>query len=315
MKRLEVLTKNKVRNSIDQSLTKLFSNLVKFRKTNQVSISFGLDDNYVWPLLVSIYSGKEYFKKCSSIKILYDPNELSQKSRDQIYMKLKSFGVHAKFVISILPSQNNASGHISESAFLRINLPKLFKKDILWFDADVLFLNDWESVFTKFEEMSNSNDFVSARKHWPFERSENNQAIMKSGINYFNSGVLLINAKKWNSQQLDSRIQNALENYHNYGFEWADQCVLNYVIGSRYHLLEDKFNCPPVEYDAKTTKILHFAGSVKPWRYRLTIFGQLEEIENFPIDDLPNINQKSAFSIYRNLEDELILVLQLKNCT
>jgi len=292
---------------------RIFDKFIKNQsRTNKLVICFGVDDKYVWPLLVTMYSGKKTnpeFKKCH---IAFDPLELSSSNRIAIKRMAKIMGIQVQFVKISLAFNGFALGHISNSAFLRLSLPEKLNQNFLWLDSDLLLLQGWNSLFSELSVLIDDDKPISVRKHWPFGRSLQNRAIIESGDGYFNSGVLLVNIKKWNSMGLDQKALKTLEKYQEYNFEWADQCVLNFIIKNEYTRLNETFNTPPHEYDQARTKILHFAGSVKPWSYSLNMNGQIEGVPQFPLADLPETNQAEAFLLYRRFELELVEKLSLR---
>ena len=99
---------------------------------------------------------------------------------------------------------------------------------------------------------------------------------------YFNSGLLLIDLKKWRSLGLDDRAMKLARN-HNYTSH--DQDILNVLFRKSWTVLNSRWNCMPSIYGfnkrlfskrkkysdiisaRKDPGILHFAGRYKPWEY------------------------------------------------
>ncbi|MEE3663328.1 glycosyltransferase [Brenneria sp. g21c3] len=105
---------------------------------------------------------------------------------------------------------------------------------------------------------------------------------------YFNSGVMLVNLKKWHQEQLTSKtISFILENSH---LKYPDQDALNVLLINRTYLLPRKFNCIysiKSELSDKSHQqykhlinnesiLIHYVGTTKPWsewgQYPSTIF-------------------------------------------
>lgn len=54
---------------------------------------FGVDNDYVWPLLVSVFSAKKSFSALNKVYILYDPNFLDLKMITFIEKQTRLIGV------------------------------------------------------------------------------------------------------------------------------------------------------------------------------------------------------------------------------
>ncbi|MEO8693087.1 MAG: glycosyltransferase family 8 protein [Acidimicrobiales bacterium] len=104
---------------------------------------------------------------------------------------------------------------------------------------------------------------------------------------YYNAGVLVVDTAAWRGERIAHRaIEFASE--HPDDLQWADQDVINVLLGSRCHRLDAQWNLlwggwgrratrrrvgtalPPAELDRALSDpaIVHFAGSIKPWHPR-----------------------------------------------
>jgi len=273
---------------------------------DDIQIYFGVDDRYVWPLLVALFSAKKNHIPFSKCNLAFDPSELSILNRGLIQDSASSIGIQVNFTeIQLLPSAN-FSGHLSKSSILRLSVPDQSKDFILWLDADLLLLKDWHQVVIYAQTLTGSSRFLAARSHWKFNRSLNNYALIKSGGSYFNSGVMLINCRLWQKLQIKMEVIYLLERYIEYNFEWADQCVLNYLTAGEYSSIPQQFNAPPIEFSADGTRILHFAGSNKPWCYETDDSGQLRPKQEIAILEFAHDSELEAFILYRSIESEAL---------
>lgn len=246
-------------------------------KVKKINIFFGIDDNYVWPFLVSIYSAKRNYIDLKQINIAFDTRHLSVANQDFISVFLKKINVKTKFHEIDLGENTKEDKHLTHSAFLRLFIPNSNKKTIVWFDSDIIFLKGWGDLLNFAKEFTELDATLAARKHWPWttETNEKNLALKKNGELYFNSGVLVINSKEWNAKDLTNVAKALISDYVEMGFEWGDQCVLNYMLGDSYVQLDNAFNSTQQEYLPGSTRILHFAGTPKPWRFRLNHQGKI----------------------------------------
>lgn len=224
------------------------------------------DDNYVWPLLVATSALHRYREKPFLVTIAYDPSELSKNSRHLISRALHYQGIDHGWHpcnLQTLPD----SGHISRTAFARLDVADHILEPFMWLDADTLPLPGWQAIYTS---GSAPGALISARLE-PQETlaslSDGNRAKTASQGRYFNSGVMIIDGSQWQAKDMPRRWRQFAGLYREYGFEWMDQCVLNFILQGDAGILKTQYNHYPHEtltYD-QAPKIVHFLGGVKPW--------------------------------------------------
>ena len=268
-------------------------------------IFFGVDNDYVWPLLVSLYSAKKSFSAFNEVHVLYNPELLDLKMISFIEEQCSLMRIKTKYIPLNSLNNSHSKGHITPTSYLRLQIAEVSQGMAFWFDADLLFLEDWHELLAYTRSEGAKNLPIHARLHWGNPVSTSNQAIIKSKNRYFNSGVLLINTKLWRTRSILEDLVLIMSKSINLGFEWADQCVLNYYFQGEYGAIDSKYNSIPSEYDSNQTRIIHFAGSHKPWTMRITTECIFEKLTNSILEsDVPQ-NERSAFERYRILEKEL----------
>lgn len=206
-------------------------------------------------------------------------------------------------------------GHITPTSYLRLQVPDMFRGKVFWFDTDLLFLKRWQRISKYAMRRKTNKEAVFARLHWVDPKFSSNQAIIKSKDKYFNSGVLLINTEIWRSKSILKELSLIIPNYIRLGFEWADQCILNYYFQGGYGIIHAKYNAIPSEFVKNRTRIIHFAGSHKPWTLQaspeckfVNREGALQIFELQPED-------KDAWELYRRIEKELFEFLSQRMAT
>lgn len=97
-------------------------------------------------------------------------------------------------------------------------------------------------------------------------------------LEYFNSGVLLVDLGAWRRDDVTLQCQEILRKYHHHVIQW-DQEILNAALAGRWLPLDRRWNCmtwwlpdeecqPPYEDDVEHAVIRHFAGRRdKPWNH------------------------------------------------
>jgi lipopolysaccharide biosynthesis glycosyltransferase len=283
--------------------------VIIFKSKRKPIYCFGIDDNYLWPLLVCLYSAKKNFEKFEGVHIVYDPNYLHERSLNEVKNACELLGINPIFVPLQVPNNVIGQGHITPTSYLRLQVPELFRGKVFWFDTDLLFLNRWQKISKYAMRSKSSKEAIMARLHWGDPKSSSNQAIIKSDGKYFNSGLLLINSEIWKSRNISKELSHIIPNYIQLGFEWADQCLLNYYFKGNYGKIHPKFNAIPAEYVRNRTRIIHFAGSHKPWTLRTNSDCEIVNRDGIlQISDLQP-EDKNAWELYRRIESELFKIL------
>ena len=85
---------------------------------------------------------------------------------------------------------------------------------------------------------------------------------------YFNSGLLVINAIEWRKQNIESKFINLMLEHK---FEVApDQDYLNVLCKGKVELVDVGWNKTPIpnkEFDIEQVKLVHYKLNFKPWHY------------------------------------------------
>ena len=171
-------------------------------------------------------------------------------------------------------------GHISLSAYSRLFLSSILSKEIihvLYLDCDLIVINELNELMnTKIDEYH-----IAAIEEIISEEMRNNLEL--GGSFYFNSGVMLINLKKWREENMESKFLEFI-NEKPEKIKYWDQDVLNCCLKNKWLRLPKKYNLthfffyPEVyspayfsmkqeEFDAsmKDPVIIHFTSHQKPW--------------------------------------------------
>ncbi len=177
---------------------------------------------------------------------------------------------------------NNAPthGHISLSAYSRLFLATVINKEInkvLYLDCDLIVVKKINSLLN-----TNIEDFFIAASEEKISYDLNNKLELDGSL-YFNSGVMLINLKKWRNENIESKFVDFIKNKSEKIKYW-DQDVLNYCLKNKWLRLPQKYNLThfyfyPNDYTPsyfglnetqyeetqKDPIIIHFTSHQKPW--------------------------------------------------
>lgn len=226
-------------------------------------ITFVIDDKYLHQLLFVLYRcALNSIRDHSYVIFFKDLGEISAAKVRQL-ASLLNIRVQLIQIKELHSSFDN--GHIARSSMLRLSVPHYLSQTYMHLDVDTLPLMGWDNI----ESFSPSADEILSAAPisslYLEETSAQNEAVRVMGADYFQTGVYLLNPIGWNQYMLSDRVNDALNEYSDLGFQFSDQCILNYSIQRRYRKMPEAYNTFPSRFRFKTTRIIHFAGPNKPW--------------------------------------------------
>ncbi|MGX7172613.1 glycosyltransferase family 8 protein [Enterococcus ratti] len=173
------------------------------------------------------------------------------------------------------------SDRIPETAYYRIAIPELFRgrnvERLLYMDCDMIAVKDVTALW----QLEFGGNILAAVEDAGFHQRLEKMAIPVQSTRYFNSGLMLINVKKWLDQDITKKVLTFIEENPE-KLRFHDQDALNAILHDRWLSLHPKWNAqgyimakakqhPTIqgekEYEEtrKDPAILHFSGHVKPW--------------------------------------------------
>ena len=198
-----------------------------------IPVAYAPDDNFSYLTLISMLSIVQNTAKNIDFIILY--SSLTDKSFETLNFVKKYKNCKITYVkVNAEDFKNFQNAHwVTIQAWFRILLPKLFPSydKIIYLDGDTMLRGD----ISRFYETDMSNAYLAATLECI---NENNvKRLGLKGGNYFNSGVMLLNCKKWRDESLFDAIKNCAEN--NKLVTFGDQDALNIVFDEK-----SKIICP-----------------------------------------------------------------------
>lgn len=174
------------------------------------------------------------------------------------------------------PTLNLKTGfHFTNACYYRLFIPEILDSNIekaLYLDSDIIINNDISTIFN----IDLKNSFLAAVED-RFDRHV--ELGMKKNSKYFNSGVMLINTRKWREEELCKKVIHFVKE-NSTKILYPDQDGLNAVIDNNWIAIPPKFNQMSFFYENDRPKIynqvdflealkdpviIHFTGSYKPW--------------------------------------------------
>ena len=234
-------------------------------------IGYGIDKNFERPLYASIASVVKNTKSKIIFHVFGDRIAYLKKDMTTFCNELNiTICLHE---VDAKQFSGWATDGWSSAIYQRLVMAPIISKysDIfLYLDADTICQVD---VMNLFEE--NIADVIVAAVKDP---DQSDRVIGKNDLSnsYFNSGVLLVNAKKWNHEHITEKICMLLSE-SSHAFKSYDQDALNVVLKDKVLFLDERYNFPAdtnshpfirnlvEEASFLTPFIIHYMGKEKPW--------------------------------------------------
>ena len=272
----------------EELIERALSNETKIEAFNIVPIAFSLDNNYLFPTLVSMTS--MIFTKENNtfyeifILISEEFNEENEEFLTDFCLYFyKECNMTLINTAQLFYDFGTTNENIPLSTYYRYILPELIQKHnkIIYLDGDTLVLKDLTNMFNQ-----NVDDGIYFIGVPDYISDELDQFNIKTNT-YINAGVLLMN--------LDSlRRSNFFQNFSNFvkafpmSLTHHDQTAMNVLAVKHIEILRPKYGIfsfineeEAEEYNAKLRSpydsneikcafnnptIIHYAGEIKPWK-------------------------------------------------
>lgn len=250
-----------------------FNNIDK----DMLHIAFNIDSNFFMPAGVTITSVLENNPE-ENLTFHIFADSVKDDDLDRLRKTAEKYKQNCIVYIMDMEPFNNF--HIKHARFkkvsyFRLYMPKVLQKmtdKFLYIDADLICMNSIRPFFSL-----NLNNKVLAVVSDLKEACENYTKFLglASG-QYFNSGVLLIDIKKWNENNITEKCFS-YQGVNPEKFNCHDQDVLNLVIDGNAYFIDNKFNYLGVKNGVAPQDciIYHFFGREKPWNIALTKYDKL----------------------------------------
>ncbi|WP_373540733.1 glycosyltransferase family 8 protein [Chamaesiphon sp.] len=249
---------------------------------SEISVALCADKNVEVSLHVTLYS----LLKSSQHPIQINLVQKGYKSKeiDNIHRTLQQFA--GKYRLNVIEFDENAlfgkfkGLHGNQFNFTKLILANVLPNDrIIYLDSDLVVGKDLSGLFS-----TNLNEFIigasSIETIADSLRSTFYQSIgMKKEANYFNSGVMLMDLKKWRELDITSQCLSFANKYVN-RLSFGDEAVLNCIFYENFQAIDASYNHPlypdsarhgslatPLVRQNDQNEIFHFVGSPKPFDF------------------------------------------------
>jgi len=245
----------------------------------------GIDDGYLWPFLVSIFSAKVHCANDFRVAVGSIIGGLSDESKRVIQNFSNFLEVPIEIQDFTLDDELQTTD-LNIQIYTRLLWLDTLQENFLWLDADTLPLANWDEVFSV-----HNNDLTECTisaivdsaivKNIP--NSSKNKAYLAGGESYFNAGIFIGDPLRWQKLKYPQLWREISKSVGDYGFFHNEQDLLNYVLAEDKRLISPDFNAIVMSGSIITQKILHFTGNPKPWHFSETAkryFISIETLKN-----------------------------------
>lgn len=275
----------------------------KVDNNNSLHIGYGVDNNYVRHMLVSILS----FVENNDNIIVHIITDGFSKTSDEI---IKKFVYKYNIVIYIYEIDSNiinapiVNKGLTIGAYFRLFLPDLLScvERILYVDADVICTSNLDEL----KRMYLENKIIAAVPDTMKMQSRNKKLGLTEDNVYVNSGVLLMDVQKWRTYDISNKIMCAIREYGD-KIRYEDQDAINVVLAGKIKYIDISYNCIDMRKNkTNNAKILHFASNPKPWNE----FWHLNANCNSVTRNLYSEYEKRIFGVFQMEKSPRIMMIK-----
>ena len=284
-------------------------------KDNKViPIFFASDKNYIPCLTVAIKSMVNKINDKDEYKVYILTNDVTEndiveiRSYERNNFKVEIVDVNPK--IESIKNKVALRDYYSVSIYFRLFIPTLFPQydKALYLDSDILLNADIANLYKN--DIGNNmlgavlDEVIWSSKGFTYYARE---ALDVTEKQYFNSGVLIMNLKKFREKDIENDFYSWVNN-NTLTAVAPDQDYLNCVCKNSVTYMNPGWNKMPMgrKFEDNELLLIHYNMFMKPWKYENVMFGEyfwnLAKQTSF-YEKLRNIQQSYTDEQKRN--DEL----------
>lgn len=246
-----------------------------------IPIFFAIDNNYAPFFSVALESIKANSSKNYQYEIHILNNDLCEDYK-KILSQYQDEHYHISFVnlkerLNQLNFVLHTRDYYSEAIYYRLFIAELFPEydKALYLDSDIVVVDDIANLYNHDLETYYlgviKDDVVNSYAEF---RQYSKDALGIPAVKYFNSGILVMNLKKFREEKVYDQFINLMSKVK---FIIApDQDYLNVICRKKVLYLDETWNKAPLPHVKKDEKIklIHFKLTAKPWHYDDILYGE-----------------------------------------
>lgn len=209
------------------------------------NVVFASSNEYSPFLLIALTSLLENNKDFDCINIFILDYGINKKNKDKIFAIAEKYSCKITFIDNIFDSINinlppiELKSTVSIAAYARLFISTILPENIdkvLYLDSDALVLDSFKDLW-----YNDIEDYYCMGILDPLATEVMRQFWFYDVDSYVNSGVLLINLKKWREENVEEKFMEFISE-NNERFFWGDQGVINLVLKDKIKIVEPKYN-------------------------------------------------------------------------
>lgn len=241
---------------------------------SRLKIAVTVDENYVYPLKVMLYSLFTSQKEPVTVFLVYA--RIRKKSLRELNALCVAYG--AKFqgirVENDVFDHAPVRMHFTKEMYYRLILPWLLPNEdrVLYLDPDII-ING--SLDTLWEMELDGASFAAAGDRLIMLLGAKARSELKEDTVYVNSGVILMDLERIREEKSQEEILSFLIE-RRADLSFPDQDIINILWEGQIKQIDDAYNLNPnilylkeylkMPWNTHSWKIIHYMGSDKPWK-------------------------------------------------
>jgi lipopolysaccharide biosynthesis glycosyltransferase len=251
----------------------------------EIPIFFACDDNYIPFLGTAIHTliknaSKDYHYRAIVLNAgIKEENKARVKALENEHLSIDFFNIEEVISKHYDELALRLRDYYSVAIYYRMFIATLFPQyeKAIYLDADLILVGDISELYhTNIEGklVGAINDRLVLDV--PEFAAYASEAVGIAAHEYFNSGVLVMNLKKFREDDIENKFLHLLETY-NFDSVCPDQDYLNVLCRNDKVLLPigwNKMPLPDHEFDYATLKLLHYNSFEKPWHHDHVLYSK-----------------------------------------
>lgn len=237
---------------------------------NHIHLCLACDDNYAKHCAVTVASIIKNVSTNNFLHFYIMSSSLSSANKRKIQKSLSGYSDITFLDIDETTFANcpiRSDFHLTVETYFRLKIASLFPNldKILYLDSDIVVLGDISQIW-KLDIDDCYIACVPDAGGKKYKKIFSQYVDFDESFLYYNAGVLLVNLKKWRSDEIEFAFFEHLNNYKE-TLLFADQDVLNCVINKNIRYLDKIWNVQLSGYNSLLdgAKIIHYVSGNKPW--------------------------------------------------
>ncbi|WHX98441.1 glycosyltransferase family 8 protein [Neobacillus sp. DY30] len=235
----------------------------------EIQIVTTSSDEYAKHTAVMLTSLLENKKSTNPISIIII-GTISEKNKMKIVEALERYETAIKFfkVDPKIFHNLKLTRHFKYENYYRLLIADLLNpaiKKAIYLDSDMIIRDDITQLWD-----INIDDYFLAASRKSYLKRKQKELSIPNEFGYFNSGVMVINLRKWRENNVYQLVIDYLINNES-KIDYVDQDGLNGVLYDKYLNFDKRWNLTTGDLKRLKNKninpsIIHFSGKDKPWK-------------------------------------------------